>query len=167
MQRSRVGGQERAQRTPTPAARPQGQPDRLRSSEAQLLRLQRQAGNAAVTQLVRVQRLWGRDGKELRPWSVSQGEGTHRNLKYNKGSAGVGKKKTFNTGFWAVKGDPQDQLHVHFGDSGGLSQNAGAHHFKRGATYGTTASNKDLERVFGSTNVKGWKDESYTIPAGW
>lgn len=167
MQRGRVGSQDRPQRKPAPAARPGAQPDRLRGSEAQLLRLQRQAGNAAVTDLLRVQRLWGRDGKVLRPWSVSGGEGARRNLKYNKGSAGVGKKKTFNTGFWAVKGDMQDQLHVHFGDSGGLSQNPGAHHFKRGATYGTSASNKDLERVFGSTNVEDWKDQSYTIPAGW
>ena len=166
MERGRVGSQDRAQRTRAPAAGPGGQTDRLRSSEAQLLQLQRQAGNAAVTQLVRVQRLWGRDDKELRPYSVSRGEGTHRNLKYNKGSSGVG-KKTFNTGFWAIKGDPQDQLHVHFGDSGGLSQNGGAHHFKRGDTYGTSVSNKELERVFGSTNVTKWNDSSYTIPSGW
>ncbi|MST34682.1 hypothetical protein GHK86_18375, partial [Acidimicrobiaceae bacterium USS-CC1] len=58
-----MGSQDRAQRTPAPAARPGAQPARLGGSEAQLLRLQRQAGNAAVTDLLRVQRLWGRDGK--------------------------------------------------------------------------------------------------------
>lgn len=131
--------------------------------ESSILELQREAGNAAVTQLI-VQRLWNRSGKKLRPFSVSNGTGPGQNLKWNKGSRGVGGKKQFNTGFWCLTDDWRDQLHVHMGGAGGLTESGGAHHWKYGDTYGMTASEADLETVFGSRNVTTWTKSEYLIP---
>ncbi len=130
---------------------------------AGILVLQRLAGNAAVTQAITVQRLWNRSGRALRPFSVNRGEGTHGNLKFNKGRSASGKKQ-FNTGFWCMTDDWRDQLHVHMGDAGGLTQSGGAHHFKYGDTYGITVSESDLETVFGSKNVKQWTKSTYNVP---
>jgi len=129
-----------------------------------VMNLQRQAGNSAVSQALTVQRLWNRTGKTLRPYRVNNGTGPGQNLKWNKGSRGVGGKKQYNTGFWCLSDDYEDQLHVHMGDAGGLTQAGGAHHWKRGTTYGATASESDLETVFGSKNVLNWTKQSYTIP---
>jgi len=112
---------------------------------AHILGLQRQAGNAAVSQALTVQRLWSRSGKVLRPYRVNNGTGPGQNLKWNKGSRGVGGKKQYNTGFWCTTDDSQDQLHVHMGD-------------------GATAFESDLETVFGSKNVLNWTKSTYTIP---
>ena len=148
---------------------------------AQLLGLQESAGNRAVANLLAqserhgrsplpVQRLWYAEKKSLAkkvlvPWKVTGGGGPHKNLKKNRGggTSGLGR---LNTGFWAIQDDEDLELHVHFGDGGGLvgEKTLGAHHFKRaGVTKGPGVSNKDTEETFGSTIVPKWTGSSYKI----
>lgn len=140
--------------------------------------LQRLAGNRAVTGLLtgasagrpvtEVQRLWYADkralaGETLEPQEVPHGEGTKKNLKWNKGGGASGQGK-YNTGFWALSSDKGLELHVHFGDGGGLLASGGiAHHFKRGADQKGTVGNEDLKNTFGSDKVTDWNGASYKI----
>lgn len=150
-----------------------------RGSAAEILRLQRLAGNRAVSGMLDraeadgtahlpIQRLMfaeGKDmtGKVLTPQPIRQGKGPKTNLKWNKGGGQSGKGK-YNTGFWKLEDDPGLELHVHFGDGGGLSASGGiAHHFKRGEVQKGSAGNGDLQKTFGSTVVTAWDKDSYTI----
>jgi hypothetical protein len=146
---------------------------------AELLNLQRLAGNRAVVNLLAesechdqpplpVQRVWWAEKatgyltkKVLVPQKVSGGQGPHKNLKINRGRGG-----RFNTGFWQLEDDADLELHVHFGDGGGLvaEKTTGAHHFKRaGETKGPGVTNRELKETFGSTNVNDWRSASYKI----
>lgn len=134
-----------------------------RQQPSTVLALQRSVGNRAV--IHRLMYAEGKDqsGKTLEPMAVNHGTGTHNNLKWNKGGGKSGAGK-YNTGFWRVQSDPTLELHVHFGNGGGLVAAGGvANHFKRGADQKGSASNSDLEKVFGSQTVTGWTKAAYKM----